>query len=138
MSSKSRRRKLLTQREIWRVVRFLTVGGAVAVTYAVLFLGLLEVGATRWQANGVAQTASISLQYLAHTLWTFESGLRDPRQQGRFLGVIGFGFAYGFAVTTWLSPAMGWPDEVSAALVVFLLPVFNYALYRFWVFAPRR
>ncbi len=137
MSSRSRRRKVLTQREIWRLVRFLTVGAAVALTYSLLFTGLRTTGATLWESNGVAHVGSVTVQYVAHTLWTFRSRLLDHRQQARFVGVILFGFGFSFAVTTTISPTMGWPDWVSVLLVVFLLPVFNYALYRFWVFPQR-
>ena len=134
MSSRSRRLKVLSRREIWRVARFLTVGAAVAITYSALFLGLRASGEVLWEANAIAHVASVSVQYIAHTLWTFRSRLRDVAQQARFVGVIAFGFIFSFTVTTMISPAMGWPDTVSVALVVFLLPVFNYALYRFWVF----
>jgi putative flippase GtrA len=138
MSSKTRRLKVLFHREVWRVARFLIVGAAVALTYAGLFLGLRAAETPIWEANGIAHVASICVQYVSHTLWTFRSRLRDRAQQLRFLGVIVFGFGFSFAVTTLLSPYMGWPDVVSVALVVFVLPLFNYVLYRFWVFRGTR
>ncbi|WP_316014098.1 GtrA family protein [Roseobacter sp. HKCCA0434] len=138
MSARRRRLRVLTRREFWRVVRFLTVGAGVALTYAILFLGARELGARLWEANTIAYAASVMVQYFAHTLWTFRGKVRDMMQQGRFLGVIGFGAIFSFVATTKVGPALDWPDEAAAALVIFGLPVFNYILYRFWVFRGKR
>lgn len=138
MSHARRRRRLITKREAYRLIRFFTVGGGVALIYGGLFLGLRAVDVPVWLANGAAFAAGVLFQYVMHTKWTFRSTVWDGAQQARFGGVILFGFVFSYVVTTILAPVIGYGDQVSAALVIFVLPLFNFALYRFWVFRSGR
>ncbi|RED12157.1 GtrA family protein [Pontivivens insulae] len=126
------------QTEAARFARFLIVGGGVALIYAGLFFALRYWLVPTWLANVIAFCCGVLFQYVMQTVWTFRASVRDSRQQARFLGVIVFGLVFSWLATTKMAPVIGYGDRIGAALVIFVLPVFNFALYRFWVFRDQQ
>lgn len=118
-----------------RILRFATVGGAVAVLYVGLYVAFLTAGLPQAWANGAAFALAVCVQYVGQTWWTFRRPLAVPDQARRFACTVGFGFLTSGLITGLAGPALGLSDTLSAAIVAVVLPVQNYVIFRLWVFA---
>lgn len=116
------------------LARFSIVGVCVTLSYALIFLGLRSVGVEALAANLIAYGLGIALQYVAQTRWTFRRALGNPAQAGRFVGTTVLGLVGSSLITAGIGPAVGWPDWVSAGLVMVLVPALNYILFKLWVY----
>lgn len=120
-----------------RIIRFAIVGLGVAGYYMLAYLGLLRVFHSPWIANALAFGSAILIQYIGQTVWTFGQALVVPAQFGRFLCMVGIGLLVSAAITGLAGPRFGLSEVVSAAVVVVVLPVINFAFLRLWVYKPQ-
>lgn len=122
------------------LIRFALVGGAVAATYVVAYLLLLETGLPQMVANLLAFALAVALQYIGQTLFTFDRQLADRSQALRFATMIGLGLMTSALITGWIGPGLGLTAALAALLVALVLPVQNYLLMSLWVYAkgPQR
>lgn len=120
------------------VVRFALIGGLVALTYFLLYLGFLQLGMTRGIANGLAFLLAVCLQYAGQAGFTFGKRLDDPLQILRFMVMVGLGLVVSGLITGVIPPAFGLADWIAAATVTVVLPVQNYIFMTVWVFAEQQ
>jgi putative flippase GtrA len=116
---------------------FALVGATVALAYVLAFLGLQALGLGRAEANAAAFLGAVALQYLGQTIFTFRRPLALLDQATRFVVMILLGLVVSALITTRIGPALGLADMVSAVIVTVVLPVQNFILMRFWVYAGR-
>lgn len=122
--------------EVSRLIRFGTTGFAVAVVYVGGYTMLFHAGLAPFIANLVAFGASVAVQYVLQTVWTFRRRLMDGAQSVRFLALIGFGLVYSSVIASIVGPALDWRPWVAAGLVAVTMPALNYVAYRLWVYGP--
>lgn len=123
------------QHELFRLARFGVVGVFVTAIYVGTFFVLhwrFEV--IEWAASLVAFALAVSCQYVAQTLFTFRATLRSARHVLRFAVTIAVGALISTGVTGVIGPGLGWPDTIAVAIVVVLVPISNFLLFRFWVY----
>ena len=120
--------------ELGRLFRFSVIGVTCAVIYIFGFIILSGVGLNPFLANLSAFTTAVVVQYIGHTLWTFRGSLRDAVQGARFAVAIGLGLLLSTLVSTVIAPFFGWPSWLTGTLVAILLPISNFAAFRFWVY----
>ncbi|WP_413719757.1 GtrA family protein [Silicimonas sp. MF1-12-2] len=125
----------MTQVEFLRLLRFSTTGGLVALIYVVIYLMLAsEAGLGQFQANLIAFSLAVIFQYIVQTLWTFKASIWSAPQVFRFALTIGLGLLFSSIITSLAGPYFSWPSWLSALVVVVVLPVLNYIIFRFWVY----
>lgn len=118
------------------VVRYALVGVLIAAVYWLLanVLVLIVPVAPPWLSAGAAFLIAVSLQYVLHARFTFGNKAADAGQAARFATAVAAGLAISSAITGLAGPAMGWPHVVNTAVVVVVVPVSNFLLFRAWVF----
>jgi len=120
--------------EIARLARFALVGLAVAALYGVLYFVLRGMGLVPWLASIAAFAGAVTMQYVAHTVFTFRAPVDEPGQLARFVVTVTVGALLSTVITGFVGPSLGWPESVSILAVVVILPVTNFVIFRFWVF----
>lgn len=120
-----------------RMARFALIGGLVALSYLLLYLGFLALDLPRGLANALAFASAICLQYVGQAGFTFRKRLLNNAQMARFGVMVTLGFVTSAVITVWLAPGLGLPDWAAAATVTVVLPVQNYIIMSAWVFATQ-
>lgn len=120
---------------IKQLIRFGTVGVAVALTYIGLYLTLVSAGMSHLVANGMAFSQAIVLQYACQSAFTFHRPLADKTQILRFAVMISVGYITSALITGPLAKAIDLAAWQAALAVTVILPVQNYILMSLWVFA---
>ena len=111
-----------------QMVRFAIVGGLVALSYILLYLGFLALGMAQPFANGIAFLLAVAFQYAGQSLFTFGKPMRDRAQGGRFLVMIGLGLLTAAIVTGVIAPKFELSDAIAALAVTLILPIQNLSL----------
>jgi len=119
----------------YKCARFALIGAVTAASYVVMYPAFLAAGLPQVEANAAAFFLAIVLQYIGHTLFTFERRLVDRRQITKFAIMTGCGFAMSALVTGPFAQALGVPAWAAALAVALYLPVQNFILMTLWVFA---
>ena len=117
--------------------RFVTVGLAATLVYVLVYVGSIELWATRpLAANALGFAVAVNLSFLGHRGWTFHVPQRQHpgRSLARFWTVALLGFALNSLfvqlVTGPLRLAYGW----AIPLIAGVTPVVTFALSKRWVF----
>lgn len=118
-----------------QLIRFGTVGVAVALTYIGLYLTLVSAGMSHFVANGMAFSQAVVLQYACQAAFTFHKPLADKTQILRFAAMISLGYVTSALITGPVATALSLPPWQAAVAVTVILPVQNYILMSLWVFA---
>ncbi|MCV3271541.1 GtrA family protein [Roseobacter sinensis] len=121
-----------------QMLRFALIGGLVALSYLLLYLGFLALDLSRGWANTLAFGLAICLQYAGQAGFTFRKRLLDNVQMARFGAMVGLGFVTSALITGWLAPSLALPDWAAALMVTVVLPVQNYIVMSAWVFAGHK
>jgi len=117
-------------------VRFAIIGSITAAIYLVGYNALRATDlASPVAAAVIAYLVAILFQYLGHAWFTFQKPIADFRQSVRFVVLNGLGLILSVLITAGLSEGFDTPDWIISAVVVMLLPVFNWFMMRLWVFA---
>lgn len=84
-------------------------------------------------ANGVAFCVANAFSYVIHTLWSFSTKMA-PQVLAKFLTVSGLGLA----LSVGLAQSVDWlglPYGYGIAVVVLVIPTFNFLFHHFWTYA---
>lgn len=122
--------------ETARKIRFLITGGMVACIYVTGFTLLYTFGLSPLNANLIAFSFSVVIQYIMQTRWTFRRPLLAGAQTVRFAVIIIIGLIYSSVVASYVGPTLNWPPWVSAIAISVTLPIINYISFRLWVYGP--
>jgi putative flippase GtrA len=95
---------------------------------------LRHVGLSPALASLAAYLLAILFQYLGHAVFTFRRTTRNAGQIARFLANNALGCALAAGAMAVL-PGFGIGETAATVIVVCLLPVLNWFLMRFWVYA---
>ena len=117
-------------------LRFSIVGGLVALIYFSLFILLAPI-LQAFLANSIAYVLAVTFQYFAQSTWTFRRRARDAAQAVRFGLTMVAAYLFATVITTWIGPALDWPNYVVAGVVVVILPVTNFIMFKIFVFRKR-
>ncbi|MCY6380003.1 GtrA family protein [Hoeflea prorocentri] len=117
------------------LVRFAVVGVTVAALYFVLFVCLSQTRLPDFVINLVAFCTAVVVQYFLQAKWTFKRSAAKTAQAGKFIVTVGFGLLLSTLISSVIGPAMHWSSVVTAAVVVVILPISNFILFKVWVFA---
>lgn len=122
------------------VSRFVLVGGAATVLYAVLALGLnVLTGAFAGQAtlSLAAYLLSAGFSYFAHRIFTFAS-IGDHRFEGpRFALLTASGATISFALPVLMENVFRLPIFFSVIAVCIVIPLINFLVLDRWVFTGK-
>lgn len=117
-------------------MRFAIVGTLVALIYFVLFVWL-SASLTPFLANTIAYVSAITFQYFAQSSWTFERNAFVVAQFLKFGATMILAYFVATLVTTIVGPAFNWPRYVAGGVVVVVLPIMNFIIFKIWVFRSR-
>ncbi|MEM6489421.1 MAG: GtrA family protein, partial [Pseudomonadota bacterium] len=121
--------------EMLRIVRYVTVGLMSTITHVGAFLGLIAfAGIEPALANPLGILCAIPVSYLGHYYVTFASAAGHRGAFLRFVLIVLVSFAISQTVVT-VFQSMDWAPTLAAALFVVLVPVANFLLFRYLVFA---
>lgn len=115
--------------------RFLLVGSAAAMCYCAACWALVAFGLRKDLAGSLAYLASMPLSFLMHRRFSFSSRNPAAHDGVRFIAMS--------AASTWLAGSglviaettLGLSLTASITLMCMVIPLFNYASMRLWVFA---
>lgn len=116
--------------------------GGVGVTSAALysagvFLGIGLLGLPPQVANLLGLVMAATCSYLGHHHLTFRADGDHRRYLPKFTAQVLLTYALSTATTAIVS-ALGWHHGITVAVVVVVIPVLNFFILQFWVFATRR
>jgi putative flippase GtrA len=89
-------------------------------------------------ANFLGFSAAVMLSYFGHARLTFEHKVLHGSQFSRFVVAALAGLALSSAITWLCHDRLGMPFWFAMLLAAVLVPAFNYAIFRLWVFVPAR
>jgi putative flippase GtrA len=119
------------------VVRFLLIGG---LSFA-LDLGLLAVlheafGVELWIATPIAFVVSLIFNFLLQRIFTFKATNHGGVSAAKYLLLVAFNIVVSDLIVTGFD-AFGWSYIIGKATATVLTTVWNYWLYRHWIFKGR-
>lgn len=119
------------------VVRFLLIGG---ISFA-LDLGLLAVlheafGVELWIATPIAFVVSLIFNFLLQRIFTFQATNHGGVSAAKYLLLVAFNIVVSDLIVTGFD-AFGWSYIIGKATATVLTTVWNYWLYRNWIFKGR-
>lgn len=126
----------LDRAAVLQLLRFSIVGTLVAFIYFVLFV-ILSISLSPFLANTIAYLSAITFQYFAQSIWTFERNAFDGTQILKFAATMVFAYMVATLVTTFVGPSLDWPSYIAGGVVVVVLPVTNFVIFKIWVFRSR-
>jgi putative flippase GtrA len=120
-------------------VRFVLVGGLVALVYLVTTTLLATVGGIPFQiALAIGFCLAISVHFTLQRMFVWahrdEFALPVARQASRYLPIVGAQYGLTVASTALLPPVLGLPTEVVYVATALLLAVGNFVIFRNGVF----
>lgn len=118
----------------WISVRFGMVGAATAVIYVALFTLLSNAGLTTPASSALAFTLAVLFQFVGHRSFTFRAGASVGRSIQRFVVSNALTLVLGTALATLFRDVAGMGTLVTGMLVSLALMVFNWHVFRNWVF----
>ena len=117
----------------YRTARFALIGVAATIAHGAT-LGFLSgtAGLSPLFANTAALLTAAALSYGGHRSFTFRSSTAHVKSLVKFVAQLGGAWVLTSAIAVTLIPLIGtWP---TSALIVVLVPCFNYYLYARWTF----
>ena len=117
------------------LARFAVVGVTVAALYFALFITMSQTQLSPFVINMLAFCSAVIVQYVLQAKWTFKRSAAKSAQAGKFIVAVGFGLLLSTLISSVIGPAMQWPPALTATLVIIILPVSNFILFKIWVFA---
>lgn len=121
------------------IIRFATVGVLVAGVYLVLFSVLVDwLKLSPANGNFIAFTVAVLFQYVSQSMFTFGKKANDVCQFVRFVVSVILGLLISHIITVVLSPMIGMSNMSSALMVVVVLPLFNFLIFRTYVFTSKK
>jgi putative flippase GtrA len=130
------RRPSAVLRRLWEqsAVRYLVVGGfCFFVDVGLLWTTHDVLGAPLAIATPIAFLASFAVTYTLQRVVAFASAARVAPSVARYTALVIFN-TLATTVIVWAVDAVGWTWLVGKVLAVVVTTVWNYFLYRFWVF----
>lgn len=121
--------------EMGKILRFAIMGGIGAVLYIAITIALTSWGVRQVIASLVAQILTGVLFYLGHGLVTFGVDPSRPKTVMRFLIFAVGSLSANAALTAFLLHVAHMPSMVVVGILTIMVPVVNYFISRFWVFA---
>jgi putative flippase GtrA len=125
-----------TTKTLATLVRFGGVGIAATITYFVLaniFVSTVLTDAK--QASLAAYTSASIISYLGHRTLTFQSDQLHRVGLPRFVISTILGCLLSYLLPKLLDEQLSLSAQVAFGVICFVVPVVNYVLFRFWVFA---
>lgn len=117
-----------------RWIRFGLVGGAATVSY--YLLGMLFVPCLKLPlllGNFLAYAISFIVSYLGQSRWTFETHGNHAAMLPRFAATQAFGLVINSGIIE-ICSRLGIIYEISMLIAIVVVPVFVYAICKYWVF----
>lgn len=119
-----------------RVVRFGITGCTATVIHIVVAYAWMQLERPSSSiANAVAYAVATVFTYLTHTLWSFSARLEAPTLL-KFLIVTAAGLALSAGAAAYVE-WLGYPYGYGIALVVVVIPPFNFLVHHFWTYRVR-
>ena len=125
----------LTRDRALFLVRYVIVGGLVAVLYALVYW-LAEPQFSAYGAASAAFVSAIIAQYFGHSKFTFGVPAKNRGQLIRFLVTTAFGYATAMSVA-WASETYDLGRLPSVIAMLILIPIVNFLVFVFWVFVKK-
>ena len=122
----------------WSALRYLIAGvAAFLFDFGLLWLFREVFGFPTWLAAGVAFVLSFAVTYTIQRVFSFGSDAPHGRALFRYSVLVVFNTLATAAIVGLidLTPA-GW--AVGKVVATVMTTIWNYFVYRFWVFAPKR
>ena len=124
-----------------RPARFLIIGLGATLLYA-MFSALFSTGEPALMRPALGSVLSYVIaavfSYAGHRYFTFASNGAHRFEAPRFVVLTLVGLAVSFVLPAVLSEVLGLRPQIPIVLTCILIPVFNYAVLRHWVFASAR
>jgi putative flippase GtrA len=117
------------------LVRYVIVGGSVAVLYALVYW-LAEPQLSAYGAATIAFASAIVAQYIGHAKFTFGVPAKNRGQLFRFIVTTCFGYMTAMSVA-WASETYGLGRGPSVVAMLVLIPIVNFLVFVFWVFVKK-
>ena len=118
-------------------VLFALIGIAATAIHVVVALAAREAfGAPAMAANFAGYACAVGVSYLGNARWTFGVAHRHA-QLARFVAVSLAGLALNQGLTWLVVDTLRLPFALALGLTVVLVPLFTFAVSRWWVFTPR-
>jgi len=122
--------------QVMRLVKFLVVGGGSTLLYAAIANGLVYMGGLRAvQASVIAYLAGMVFSYFGHKHVTFHSNGSHGSELPRFIATNALGYAIAYFAPVVLTEHMGFAPAWAFLFVIVAVPVINFCLLTFFVFA---
>lgn len=119
-------------------LRYLITGGlAFLLDFGLLALFHEVLGWEVWLATGLAFVITFAFNFTAQKLFTFSSTTQTSSSLIRFTILVAFNTGATVAIVTLMSlTPVGW--ALGKIVATFVTTVWNYFIYRYWVFAAPR
>ena len=129
--------KLLTGKELRRILRFTTVGFAATATHATMLLFLVEGNGTDplW-ANFFSFLLAVLVSFFGHYHWTFTASTLYTTAFPRFFTIALLGLGLNQTIMFCTVSVLALNYLFGLAVVVVLVPGFTFLANRFWSFKP--
>lgn len=115
-------------------MRYLLVGGfCFLVDFGLLWLGHDALGVPLAVATPIAFLASFAVTYTLQRIVAFGSDARVAPSLTRYTALVVLN-TVATTVLVWGTDAIGWPWFVGKIIAVVTTTVWNYFLYRYWIF----
>jgi len=114
--------------------------GVVGGLGTLLHLGLLALAVERWAWSPLAATslgfcAALAVSYGLNRRWTFESQRAHAQGAWRYAAVSVLGLGVNAGLMTLLVQWLGFWYFGAQLAVIFVVPLLNYVLNRYWTFS---
>lgn len=120
-----------------QIVRFCVVGAFSVGTYvAVMSLMVAVLGTSIVIGSIFAFIIGTSVSYAGNALWSFDA-TPSPRNATRFLVITSIGLLLNMAIA-WVGERMGLDHLLVSAIVIIVVPTFNFIGHRLVTFARTR
>lgn len=121
--------------EFRRLFIFCVVGATLAVIYFFVAYAISSFGSLRPPvASGLAYFSMIPIAYLLHRVFTFQSKGQHKSALPRFVATSIIGFALSLLIPYLAVSALDSPAWLAYLAVCVIVPAFNFASMRIWVF----
>jgi putative flippase GtrA len=119
-------------------LRYLAVGGiSFVIDFSLLYLLHEVLGAAIWISTAVAFLGSFVFNYALQRLFSFRSRSSHGKTLAKYIALVIFNtIATTFIVSFFDHLIDGW--EIGKVVATVITTLWNYLIYRYWVFADRR
>jgi len=129
----------ISKATIQLAVRYTISGLAVTAVYVGLYFILRNILAlSPALASGIAMTTAVVFQYIIHSVFTFQRKWADGGQLVKFVVSIFISVGVSDIFVARLGEALNVPEPLRLLAVIVTLPIVNFLLFNFWVYAVKR